>query len=107
MKRRTVTAIAIIAVGAAALVLAITCLPLMAWLTAMVDWVRHAGALGLAVYLVVFTAVSLSLIPTSPLYLAAGVLYGALWGTVVMVGFSIVAALATFALARTVLRGWV
>jgi uncharacterized membrane protein YdjX (TVP38/TMEM64 family) len=73
----------------------------------VVTWTRHEGALGLAGFSLVFIVLSLTMLPTLEMYIAAGLVYGAGWGTLLMTALSLAAAMAAFAISRTSLRRWI
>jgi uncharacterized membrane protein YdjX (TVP38/TMEM64 family) len=90
-----------------ALVAAFTLLPLTRWLLGTVEWVRGAGGTGAAVYVALYVTAAVLLLPGSVLTLAAGFLYGPLWGTLLVSPASVLAATLAFLLGRTTARGWV
>lgn len=99
-----------VGVGAAilaALILAGVLLPVGTWIEALVRWTRHEGVLGLAGFSLAFIACTLTMLPTLELYIGAGLIYGTWWGTLLMTGLSLVAALVAYAIARTSLRKWI
>ncbi len=85
---------------AAAIIAAIVVLPLRTWAASLVDWIHGAGALGIAVFVVAYVGAALLLLPGSALTLGAGFAYGPLWGTLLVVPTSVVAAVIAFAAAR-------
>lgn len=90
-----------------ALVVAIAFLPVAHWLGEFVEWDRHLGVEGLVIYSVTFVVLGLSLIPTMPLYIGAGLLYGTWWGAVMTTLLGVVIELAALVLLRTNVRPWV
>ncbi|HSD85982.1 MAG TPA: VTT domain-containing protein [Kofleriaceae bacterium] len=95
----------VVAVAAiAAVIAAILWLPVADWVRALVTWVRHLGALGVVVYSVVFILIAIPMIPTVELYLAAGLLYGALWGAVLVTALGVVVELLTLLIFQTKAR---
>ena len=92
---------------AAGLVTAALMLPVNAWLLGLVEWVRAAGAAGVAAFAAVYVAATLLLLPGSALTAGAGFAYGPLWGTLLVSPVSVLAASLAFVLGRTVARGWV
>lgn len=93
-------AIAVVAVIAAAIVL----LPVGDWSTALVEWIRDAGATGVAVYAAAYISATVLLLPGSILTLGAGFAYGPVFGTLLVSPVSVTAATLAFLLGRTVLR---
>lgn len=82
-------------------------LPAEAWLRQVGDWVSGLGPAGMVVYGVVYALAAVLFIPGSVLTIGAGVLFGVVWGTVVVSAASTVAAAVAFLIARYVARGWV
>jgi uncharacterized membrane protein YdjX (TVP38/TMEM64 family) len=76
-------------------------------LTALVTYVRGAGALGIALFAAAYVASAVALLPGAALTLAAGFVYGPLLGTVIVSPVSVVAATCAFLLGRTVARDWI
>ncbi len=85
---------------AAAIIMAIVLLPLRAWAASLVGWIHGAGVLGIAVFVVAYVGAALLLLPGSALTLGAGFAYGPLWGTLLVVPTSVLAAVIAFATAR-------
>jgi len=77
------------------------------WLDAFASWVRDAGLLGLVAFSVAFVALSLAMLPTLQMFIAAGAIYGVWWGALLVSVLSVVAAATTHLLVRTRLRRWV
>lgn len=88
------------------LVAAIVWFPLSRWLADFVEWDRHLGIEGLAVYSFIFVVLGLALVPNTPLYIGAGLLYGAVWGAVMTTLLGVVIELGTVLLLRTSVRPW-
>src|SRR5260370_24314593 len=82
-------------------------LPLRDWTVSVVAWVRSLGALGVAVYAIVYILAAVLLFPASLLTLAAGFLYGPLWGTLLVAPPRVVASPVAFLLGRWVARDWI
>lgn len=101
----TRAALALIA-AAAAITAAALLLPVSQWLLQLAAWIKGAGAVGVLVYVLVFIAATLLLIPGSILTAAAGFAYGPLWGTLLVSVASVVAATLAFVLGHSLLRGW-
>jgi uncharacterized membrane protein YdjX (TVP38/TMEM64 family) len=91
----------------AAAVAAITLLPVGDWMQTLVEWIRGAGAAGVAVYAVAYVLAALFLVPGSILTLGAGFAYGPLFGTLLVSPVSVAAATLAFRLGRTTARGWI
>lgn len=89
------------------LVMAFFFLPLNDWLLAAVEWIHGAGAVGVAVYFLMYVGFSVAMLPGSVLTLGAGFAWGPLWGVAVVSPASVLAATVAFLLGRTLLRDWV
>jgi len=79
-------------------------LPVTDWLLAFVGWVRGLGAVGVAVYALVYIVATVLMVPGSILTAGWGFLYGPLWGTVFCSPVSVIAATCSFLLGRTLAR---
>jgi len=89
------------------LVLVATLLPVGVWMQALVQWIRDAGALGVAVYAIAYVLAAVFLIPGSVLTLGAGFAYGPILGTLLVSPVSVTAATVAFWLGRTTARDWI
>ena len=96
-----VVALASLLVGAAFL------LPVTHWVMELAAWMREAGPSGIAAFAVVYVLATVLMLPASPLTAAAGLVYGPVWGTVLVSPVSVVAATLAFQLGRTLARNWV
>jgi uncharacterized membrane protein YdjX (TVP38/TMEM64 family) len=104
MKARTTLRIVSVIAAIAALAVLYHYLPIAGWLTRFRGWVGGLGAWGYAVYALVYAFCVVLFVPASILTLGAGLIFGVVNGTVVVViGATLGAALA-FLLARTILR---
>lgn len=90
--------------GVAALVLALTQLPLDTWLLGLVERIRGMGMAGSVLYVVVYGVATVLMTPASVLTLGAGFAYGPVYGSLLVVVASNLSALVSFLLGRTVLR---
>jgi uncharacterized membrane protein YdjX (TVP38/TMEM64 family) len=72
-----------------------------------IEWVAGAGWVGMLIFGVVYILATVLLIPGSLLTLAAGAIYGPLWGLLLISPASVLGATAAFLLARGALRPWV
>lgn len=81
-------------------------LPLQAWATALAEYIRGAGATGVAVFVLVYIASTVAMIPGSVLTLIAGFAYGPLWGLLLVSPTSVAAATAACLLGRHAFRDW-
>lgn len=95
-------------VAALAFVLALGwLLPIGEWTVTLADRVRGAGAAGVLLFIAVYVAATVAMLPGSVLTLAAGFAYGPIGGLLVASPASVLAATTAFLLGRTALRGWV
>ena len=89
--------VALVVVGALALLAAYWFLPIGEWITSFQDWVQGYGALGIAIFIAVYALTCFALVPGSFLTLAAGVIWG-LWAfPIVVVGATLGSALSFLA----------
>ena len=91
----------------AAAVVGARVLPLAEWTVRLVEIVRESGAWGVALFAAIYVVCTVALIPASLLTMAAGFVYGPLYGLLVVVPAATLGATGAFLLGRTVLRGWV
>jgi uncharacterized membrane protein YdjX (TVP38/TMEM64 family) len=82
-------------------------LPLDRWLLGLVEWIRGAGGVGVAVYALAYGLATVLLLPGSLLTLGAGFAYGPVAGTLLVSPVSVAAATAAFLLGRTFARDWI
>ena len=94
----------LVAAAVVALVVAVRLLPLADWIERLEAWVREWGAAGPLVFGAVYVVGALAFVPGSLLTIAAGVLFGAVWGTVIVSAASTIAAALGFLIARHVAR---
>lgn len=87
-----------------ALVVAIRLLPTDEWLRALQSYVKSLGAVGWVVYALVYALCCVLFVPASLLTLGAGAIFGLVEGTIVVVIGATLGAVASFFLARTVMR---
>ena len=81
--------------------------PVQSWLQSFAHWVQGAGWMGLFAFFLVYVLATALGLPATPLTLAAGMIYGPLWGTLLVSPSSVAGATLAFALGRTLMRGWV
>lgn len=99
-----------LAVGLALLVLLAASsffFPTRRWVLELAEWIRSAGAAGVAVYVTVYVAGTLVFFPGALLTLAAGFAYGPLWGTLIVWPTASAAATLAFVVGRFFARDWV
>ncbi len=99
--------IALAATAVTVFVAALILLPLRQWTLWLIEWVRGLGTIGVLVYTFVYVAAAVLMFPASLLTLAAGFLYGPLWGTLLVSPTSVLAATLAFLLGRSVAREWI
>ena len=80
-------------------------LPMDEWLRAFQSSVGRQGAWGGVIYGVVYTLAAIAFVPGSLLTIGAGLVFGLLWGTVIVSIASTAAAALAFLIARYVARG--
>jgi len=99
MKQLAIAALALVAAA-----LAFALLPVGDWIAWLVDAIRGSGALGVVLFSLALIAAIVALAPTVELFVAAGMIYGTVWGAILTTGVSLAGSLLAFALGRTVLR---
>lgn len=95
-----------IAAGLVVLVGAASLVPLGAWTTALAERGRQTGAAGVALFFTAYVIATIAFLPGSVLTLAAGFVYGPVWGIAVASPASVAGATCAFLLGRTLLRRW-
>jgi uncharacterized membrane protein YdjX (TVP38/TMEM64 family) len=75
------------------------------WLLGLVERIRDTGMAGSGLYVVLYVVATVLVMPASVLTLGAGFVYGPVYGSLLVVVASNLAALAAFLLGRTTLRG--
>ena len=98
--------IAIVVAVVAAIAAAAFLLPVAEWTIALAEYARGKGAAGVALFFAAYIVSTVALIPGAILTLAAGFVYGPVWGLAVASPASVAAAATAFLLGRTVLHGW-
>jgi len=73
------------------------------WTELVEEWVEASGMLGVLVFAAIFVGATLLLLPSAPLCVAAGALYGLAWGVGVAMSSSLAAALIAFLISRHLL----
>jgi uncharacterized membrane protein YdjX (TVP38/TMEM64 family) len=91
-------------VGMVALIVAARVLPVVDWLRAFQSWVADKGVWGGVIYGLVYTVAVLLFVPGSVLTIGAGLVFGLLWGTVIVSFASTAAAALAFLIARYLAR---
>jgi len=82
-------------------------LPVRDWTTALAERIRGAGLQGVLIFVAVYVAAAVALVPGSLLTMAAGFAYGPIGGLLVASPASVLAATTAFLLGRTILRSWI
>ena len=80
-------------------------LPLDRWIEDMQGWLDGFGALGMLIFVLIYIAAALLLVPGLAITLAAGGLFGLFWGTALVSVASTTAAALAFLIARYFARG--
>ena len=95
---------AAVALAALVAVVAWRLAPMADWTGLLEEWVERSGALGVLVFVGIYVVVTLLLLPSAVLNIAAGALFGMAWGVGAVMASSMLAALAAFEIARHLLR---
>lgn len=88
----------------AAFVVLVRMLPVGAWLESFKTWVQGQGAIGFALYILVYAVCCVFLVPGLALTLGSGAIFGVVAGSLVNLTGATIGATLAFVLARTVLR---
>jgi uncharacterized membrane protein YdjX (TVP38/TMEM64 family) len=95
----------VLALVVLALVAATRLLPVTEWIRAFQSWVADRGIWGGILYGAAYVVAVLLFVPGSVLTIGAGLVFGLLWGTVIVSAASTTAAALAFLIARYVARG--
>lgn len=82
-------------------------LPLGQWMHQFNTWVADLGPRGMVVFVIVYIVATILFLPASLLTIAAGFLFGLLYGTILVSLGSTIGATSTFLISRYVARDWV
>ena len=93
--------------GAAVLFEVLAIVPASRWAGVVVEWMRHAGTLGVVVFAVVYVAAAVFMLPGSVLTAGAGLAFGTWRGLLIVSPVSVLAASVAFFAGRTLARPWV
>ena len=96
----------LIALALAGLAAAAYALPLADWVTMLAEYARNTGVLGVVLFFLAYVVSTVAFLPGSILTLAAGFVYGPLWGLAIVSPASVAGATCAFLLGRTLLRNW-
>lgn len=77
------------------------------YITVVQQWVQRLGPWGGVIYIFIYVGATLLMLPGTPFTLLAAFLFGSLWGYLIMVAATTLAAVAAFLIARYAARGWV
>ena len=102
-KYKLLTLVAIIA----ALAVAATQFPIAEWLTDLVRWIEANKETAWLVFIGAYVAATVLMVPGSILTVAAGYVFGVLYGTALVSISSILGATLAFIIGRALGRGWV
>ncbi len=91
----------------AAIVASLVFLPTPQYLVRLLEWIDGLGARGVVLLVVLDAAVCLLCLWASVVTLAAGFLFGIVWGTIAALFGATLGATLAFLLARGVLRPWI
>ena len=99
----------IIALIAAIVVLGVAAwqFPIAEWLTSLIQWIDANKEIAWIVFIVAYVFATVLMLPGSILTLAAGYLFGVLYGTALVSVSSVLGATAAFLVGRSLGRGWV
>lgn len=97
---RTATSIVVGLAIVATIVLAVAVIPVRRWATELVVWIHDAGPAAAVGFVAIYALTAVALVPGSVLTLGAGFAYGPVWGTLLVVLGSNLAAAISFAIAR-------
>lgn len=74
---------------------------------AALEWLAHLGAWAPVVFIALYVAACVALVPVAVLTIGAGAVFGVLWGSVLVFAGATLGAAAAFLVSRYVARGWV
>lgn len=92
---------------ATAAALAAVLLPVKEWIAFFLAWIRGFGVAGAFVYALAYVAGTVLLVPGTALTAAAGLLYGPVFGVLLVSPASVAGATLAFLIGRYFARGWV
>ncbi len=81
--------------------------PIAEWLTSLVQWIDANKQTAWIVFIVAYVLATVLMLPGSILTLAAGYLFGVVYGTALVSVSSVLGATAAFLVGRSLGRGWV
>lgn len=80
--------------------------PIAKWTSRFVEWVRTLGFWGALLYFLIYVAGTVLFVPGTALTLGSGLLFGVLWGTLLVSLASVSGATIAFLIARSFGREW-
>ena len=96
--------IAVVLAAIAGVAAALRFLPVAVWLKHFQDYVQGLGMAGYILYIVVYAVCCVAFVPASVLTLGAGLIFGVVGGSIVVIIGATLGSTAAFLLARTVMR---
>jgi hypothetical protein len=96
-----------VGLGVLAVVAVFWMLPTGTWIVAAYKWIQGLGPWKFAAFVAIYTVLSMLFLPTSPLNVGAGLLFGLFWGFVASLAGVMAASIGGFVVARYLARGWV
>ncbi len=103
---KTRTKVLIFSLLVIAVILGAKFFPLSLWLNHFLEWVRILGFWGALLYFFVYVAGTVLFVPGTALTLGSGLLFGLLWGTLLVSLASVSGATIAFLIARSFGREW-
>jgi uncharacterized membrane protein YdjX (TVP38/TMEM64 family) len=103
---KTRTKALILSVFVIAVILGAKFFPFNLWLDQFLEWVRTLGFWGALLYFFVYVAGTVLFVPGTALTLGSGLLFGVLWGTILVSLASVSGATIAFLIARSFGRAW-
>ncbi|MEM8642845.1 MAG: TVP38/TMEM64 family protein [Cyanobacteria bacterium P01_G01_bin.54] len=70
-------------------------------------WLERAGIWAPLIYILLYTIGTLLILPSTPLNLSGGAIFGVVWGTLWTTVAALIAAIVAFAFTRTIGRQWI
>lgn len=99
-----VAKVVLVVASLVAFALAVRLLPVGEWITQFQMWVKGIGPIGYVVYVLAYVVCCVFIIPALALTLGAGLTFGFVKGSIIVLIGATLGAIAAFFLARTVLR---